>query len=150
MDLGDETYDVFGEDKGSVGDVSRKKQPASAGASAERLRLFFNTLWPGSPYTFGTYDRQQINSDVRYLSPSPDTNSSLDGFKKKRGDKRLVVIVNVSSPGDENRAESDGEGMVNAAETLLELNVPFVVLTLWMDDSLGRSVKVRPWGFLKS
>ena len=62
----------------------------------------------------------------------------------------MVVIVNVSSPGDENRAESDGEGMVNAAETLLELNVPFVVLTLWMDDSLGRSVKVRPWGFPKS
>ena len=48
--------------------------------------------------------------------------------------------MNVSSPGNETAAESDGEGMVNAAETLLELGVPFVVLTLWMDDSLAREV----------
>ena len=44
------------------------------------------------------------------------------------------------SPGDEFAAESDGEGMVNCAETLLELGVPFVVLTLWKDDALKRSV----------
>ena len=57
-----------------------------------------------------------------------------------KGEKRLVLVVNVSSPGDEFAAESDGEGMVNCAETLLELGVPFVVLTLWKDDALKRSV----------
>ena len=33
--------------------------------------------------------------------------------------------------------------MVNAAETLLELNVPFVVLTLWQDNSLVKSVQTK-------
>jgi hypothetical protein len=42
--------------------------------------------------------------------------------------------------GNEDAAESDGEAMVNAAETLLELGAPFVVLTLWQDNSLARSV----------
>lgn len=139
-----EQLDVFrdGDDEGVVGGSDNsgnssnpktvKKESTSSGISAERLRVFFNQLWPDSPYTFGTYDRQQINSDISYLSSQ--------SVRQKKNSKRLVVIVNISSPGDENCAESDGEGMVNAAETLLELNVPFVVLTLWMDDSLARSV----------
>ena len=49
----------------------------------------------------------------------------------------MVLVVNVSAPGNEDAAESDGEAMVNAAETLLELGVPFVVLTLWQDNSLA-------------
>ena len=144
--------DGFG--KGDTLDVenrSRRGVPKGAAASAkkrknqvdaESLRLFFEKLWPDSPYSFGTYDREKITSDVSYLSTSIPERAS-DGTTARtrtKGEKRLVVIVNVSSPGNETAAESDGEGMVNAAETLLELGVPFVVLTLWMDDSLARGV----------
>ena len=103
---------------------------------AESLGLFFEKLWPDGPYSFGTYDRENVTSDVSYLSASTASSTT----NEKRGERRLVVIVNVSAPGNETAAESDGEGMVNAAETLLELGVPFVVLTLWMDDSLARAV----------
>ena len=105
---------------------------------ATRLREFFETLWPDAPYSFGTYDRRSVKSDERYLS---EEESSTTRRRKRRGEKRLAVVVNVSSPGDENAAESDGEGMVNAAETLLELGVPFVVLTLWQDNALARGLK---------
>jgi hypothetical protein len=108
---------------------------------AESLRLFFEKLWPDSPYSFGTYDREKITSDVSYLSVSERARDGTTTARAKaKGEKRLVVIVNVSSPGNETAAESDGESMVNAAETLLELGVPFVVLTLWMDDALARGV----------
>ena len=103
------------------------------------LREFFETLWPDAPYSFGTYGRDSVSSDDRYLK-----GDGVDGKKKLgRREKRLVIVVNVSSPGEESAAESDGEGMVNAAETLLELNVPFVVLTLWQDNSLVKSVQTK-------
>ena len=70
------------------------------------LRAFFEALWPNSPYSFGTYSRDSVNSDMSYLKGSSDSE------KRKKGEKRLVLVVNVSSPGDENAAESDGEGMV--------------------------------------
>ena len=101
------------------------------------LREFFETLWPDAPYSFGTYGKDSVSSDDRYLK-----GEGTDGRQKKR-EKRLVIVVNVSSPGEESAAESDGEGMVNAAETLLELNVPFVVLTLWQDNSLVKSVQTQ-------
>ena len=103
------------------------------------LREFFETLWPDAPYSFGTYGRDSVSSDDRYLK-----GDGVDEKKKLgRREKRLVIVVNVSSPGEESAAESDGEGMVNAAETLLELNVPFVVLTLWQDNSLVKSVQTK-------
>jgi serine/threonine protein kinase len=101
------------------------------------LREFFETLWPDAPYSFGTYGKDSVSSDDRYLK-----GEGTNGRQKKR-EKRLVIVVNVSSPGEESAAESDGEGMVNAAETLLELNVPFVVLTLWQDNSLVKSVQTQ-------
>ena len=121
---------------------------ASAGTTpknrvdAASLGAFFGKLWPDGPYSFGAYDRENVVSDVSYLS---DASSELGDARTRaerrtKGERRLVVIVNVSVPGNETAAESDGEGMVNAAETLLELGVPFVVLTLWMDDSLARAV----------
>ena len=109
-----------------------------SGVDATRLREFYETLWPDAPYSFGTYDRYSVKSDTSYLKGEETTKTRKT---RRRGEKRLVVVVNVSSPGDENAAESDGEGMVNAAETLLELGVPFVVLTLWLDNALARSVK---------
>ena len=127
-----------GASEGAVASAKKRKNQVDA----ESLRLFFEKLWPDSPYSFGTYDREKITSDVSYLSTSIPERAS-DGTTARtrtKGEKRLVVIVNVSSPGNETAAESDGEGMVNAAETLLELGVPFVVLTLWMDDSLARGV----------
>ena len=89
------------------------------------LRTFFETLWPNSPYSFGTYNRDSVNSDTPYLNGSGDgAGGGGWGETRRKGEKRLVVVVNVSSPGNEDAAESDGEGMVNAAETLLELGKP--------------------------
>jgi len=100
------------------------------------VRAAFNALWPNAPYSFGTYGRDSVSSDESYYKGFGGGGEE----KKKRNEKRLVIIVNVSAPGDEKAAESDGEGMVNAAETLLELGIPFVVLTLWQDNALARSV----------
>ena len=132
-----------GEDSGRRRSKSRPQiqilfPEGDAGVDATRLREFFETLWPDAPYSFGTYDRRSVKSDERYLA---EEESSTTRRRKRRGEKRLAVVVNVSSPGDENAAESDGEGMVNAAETLLELGVPFVVLTLWQDNALARGLK---------
>lgn len=103
------------------------------------LRAFFETLWPDSPYSFGTYSRDSVSSDMSYLINDAGGKGDKNG-RRKKGERRLVIVVNVSTPGNEDATESDGEGMVNAAETLLELNVPFVVLTLWQDNALARSV----------
>ena len=108
---------------------------------ATRLREFFETLWPDAPYSFGTYDRRSVKSDREEYLGARGEESVDDAPGKRRGEKRLAVVVNVSFAGDENAAESDGEGMVNAAETLLELGVPFVVLTLWQDNALARGLK---------
>ena len=149
--LSSEKRDIFADERketetGRVLELkARESNRRKNQVDAESLRLFFEKLWPDSPYSFGTYDRENVTSDVSYLS-NERTSESFDAAGKKKRDtkkreRRLVVIVNVSAPGNETAAESDGEGMVNAAETLLELGVPFVVLTLWMDDSLARGVK---------
>ena len=147
----------------SEGDDVLSSSSSSSSVEATRLREFFETLWPDAPYAFGTYDRTSVNSDTKWFrniaaDEDPDEEDPEEepaSLRKKiggriardasrrawpKGEKRLVLIVNVSSPGDEFAAESDGEGMVNCAETLLELGVPFVVLTLWKDDALKRSV----------
>jgi serine/threonine protein kinase len=149
--LSSEKRDIFADERketetGRVLELkARESNRRKNQVDAESLRLFFEKLWPDSPYSFGTYDRENVTSDVSYLL-NERTSESFDAAGKKKRDqkkreRRLVVIVNVSAPGNETAAESDGEGMVNAAETLLELGVPFVVLTLWMDDSLARGVK---------
>jgi len=149
--LSSEKRDIFADERketetGRVLELkARESNRRKNQVDAESLRLFFEKLWPDSPYSFGTYDRENVTSDLPYLL-NERTSESFDAAGKKKRDtkkreRRLVVIVNVSAPGNETAAESDGEGMVNAAETLLELGVPFVVLTLWMDDSLARGVK---------
>lgn len=64
----------------------------------------------------GTYNRDIVSSDMSYLRGDEGGISGSDGRKKqqkrKKGEKRLVIVVNVSSPGNEDAAESDGEGMV--------------------------------------
>ena len=79
------------------------------------LRAFFEALWPNSPYSFGTYSRDSVSSDMSYLSggDGADGGGGSGGNNKKqsrkKGEKRLVLVVNVSSPGNEDAAESDGE-----------------------------------------
>lgn len=41
------------------------------------LREFFETLWPDAPYSFGTYGRDSVSSDDRYLK-----GDGVDGKKK--------------------------------------------------------------------
>ena len=61
--------------------------------------------------------------------------------KRLKGQKKLVLLVNLSAPGDEDAAESDCEAIVNAVENLLDKNIAFVQLTLWLDNSLAVAVK---------
>ena len=95
------------------------------------LRTVFARLWPDNPYELVTYSREGIW----------ENETSELYAKRRKGHKKLVMLLNISAPGDEDAAESDGEAMVNTVELLLEKEVPFVQLTLWLDNSLAVSVK---------
>lgn len=91
----------------------------------------FQKIWPDNPYEIATYSRDGLSEELTSEVCAP----------RQKGHKKLVLLVNFSAPGDEDAAESDGEAMVNSVENLLEKNVPFVQLTLWLDSSLAISVK---------
>jgi len=94
------------------------------------LMTTFERLWPNNPYEFVKYSRDGLWEDLASDVCAP----------RRKGHKKLVLLVNISAPGDEEATESDGEAMVNTVELLLEKGVPFVQLTLWLDSSLAISV----------
>jgi len=101
------------------------------GAPMGDIAEFFDNLWPDNPYELMTYSRDGVideRADELFAA-------------RRKGHKKLVLVVNISAPGDEEAAESDGEAMVNTVELLLEKEVAFVQLTLWLDNSLAVSVK---------
>lgn len=101
------------------------------GSAMGDVKGVFERLWPDCPYEFATYSRSGI----------AEVAASDVCAKRLKGQKKLVLLVNLSAPGDEDAAESDGEAMVNAVENLLEKNIAFVQLTLWLDNSLAVAVK---------
>ena len=94
------------------------------------LRTTFERLWPNNPYEFVKYSRDGLWEDFASDVCAP----------RRKGHKKLVLLVNISAPGDEEATESDGEAMVSTVELLLEKGVAFVQLTLWLDSSLAISV----------
>lgn len=97
------------------------------------LQRLFNRFWPNAPYVFASYSRNGLSDE--------DADNVCE--TRRKGHRKLVILVNISAPGDEDAAESDGEAMVNTVELLLEKEVPFVQLTLWLDNSLANSVVSR-------
>ena len=81
------------------------------------LRTTFERLWPNNPYEFVKYSRDGLWEDFASDVCAP----------RRKGHKKLVLLVNISAPGDEEATESDGEAMVSTVELLLEKGVAFVL-----------------------
>ena len=120
----------------------------SEGLGRSDLKKCFDLLWPDAPFNFESYGSNMVDAlndeeDEEGVAPivqmSQGTKEALS--ERKRGEKKMVVLVHFAAPGNDNASESDGEAMVKCAETLLEKNVPFVALTIWLDDSLAKAVQ---------
>ena len=120
----------------------------SEGLGRSDLKKCFDLLWPDAPFNFESYGSNMVDAlndeeDEEGVAPtvqmSHGTKEALS--ERKRGEKKMVVLVHFAAPGNDNASESDGEAMVKCAETLLEKNVPFVALTIWLDDSLAKAVQ---------
>ena len=121
----------------------------SEGLGQSDLKKCFDLLWPDAPFAFESYgssieqqQQQNMNSDQEVLDSSLLSQGAKDALsERKRGEKKMVVLVHFAAPGNDKASESDGEAMVKCAETLLDKNVPFVALTIWLDDSLAKAVQ---------
>ena len=116
----------------------------SEGLGRSDLKKCFDLLWPDAPFNFESYGNNMVDAlneeeeDV-VVEMNQGTKDALS--ERKRGEKKMVVLIHFAAPGNDNASESDGEAMVKCAETLLEKNVPFVALTIWLDDSLAKAVQ---------
>ena len=117
----------------------------SEGLGRSDLKKCFDLLWPDAPFNFERYGNMDALNDeedkggVVAAKMNQGTKAALS--KRKRGEKKMVVLVHFAAPGNDRASESDGEEMVKCAEMLLEKNVPFVALTIWLDDSLAKAVQ---------
>ena len=116
----------------------------SEGLGRSDLKKCFDLLWPDAPFNFESYGNNMVDAlneeeeDV-VVEMNQGTKDALS--ERKRGEKKMVVLIHFAAPGNDSASESDGEAMVKCAETLLEKNVPFVALTIWLDDSLAKAVQ---------
>ena len=116
----------------------------SEGLGRSDLKKCFDLLWPDAPFNFESYGNNMVDAlndeeeDV-VVEMNQGTKDALS--ERKRGEKKMIVLIHFAAPGNDSASESDGEAMVKCAETLLEKNVPFVALTIWLDDSLAKAVQ---------
>ena len=116
----------------------------SEGLGRSDLKKCFDLLWPDAPFNFESYGNNMVDAlndeeEDFVVEMNQGTKDALS--ERKRGEKKMVVLIHFAAPGNDSASESDGEAMVKCAETLLEKNVPFVALTIWLDDSLAKAVQ---------